>query len=385
MTTLLEQSNIAEALLDAVTDSVTLIDRNLRIQFQNKLNLKFFGNQTGAHCFETFRGRTSPCDDCIVIDVIRDGKARRAVHDIELPNGDIVLMEVSATPLKEKDGAIVGAVEVARDITAQKKAEALMSELLVTKDETLRGYLKELNDAAGYIKTMLPPRLTDGPITTDWMFRPSADLGGDAFGYHWIDSDHFAMYLIDVSGHGWGAALLSVSIINVLRAQTLPQTNFGNPGQVLFNLNNAFPGELHNDLFFSIWYGVYDTSAGILTYATGGHPPALLMGRPNGGRPNIQTCHTPNFILGGQRDTRYRQDEIKIDGLSCLYIFSDGIYEFATRSKTIWGFDGLMQFMTRAIEDGWPSLDAILEHARQVSGVCAFEDDFTLLQVVFPR
>jgi sigma-B regulation protein RsbU (phosphoserine phosphatase) len=46
-------------------------------------------------------------------------------------------------------------------------------------------------------------------------------LGGDSFGYHWIDDDHFAVYLLDVSGHGWGAALLSVSVINVLGAALL--------------------------------------------------------------------------------------------------------------------------------------------------------------------
>jgi sigma-B regulation protein RsbU (phosphoserine phosphatase) len=67
---------------------------------------------------------------------------------------------------------------------------------------------QELADAADYVRTILPKPITEGPIRTDWRFVPSTSLGGDAFGYHMVDENHFAIYLIDVSGHGVGAALL---------------------------------------------------------------------------------------------------------------------------------------------------------------------------------
>jgi sigma-B regulation protein RsbU (phosphoserine phosphatase) len=38
----------------------------------------------------------------------------------------------------------------------------------------------------------------------------SAQLGGDGLGYHWMDSERFAFYLLDVSGHGVKSALLAV-------------------------------------------------------------------------------------------------------------------------------------------------------------------------------
>ena len=101
-------------------------------------------------------------------------------------------------------------------------------------------------------------------------------MGGDAFGYHMLDEDHFAIYLTDVSGHGVGAALLSVSVMNVLRSQSLPNTDFKDPEQVLEALNIAFPGEENNDMFFTIWYGVYHLPTRTLTYASAGHPPAIL-------------------------------------------------------------------------------------------------------------
>ncbi len=86
----------------------------------------------------------------------------------------------------------------------------------------------ELAQAADYVVSLLPSPLT-APIATAWRFFPSAQLGGDCFGYHWIDNDTFAMYLLDVCGHGVGSALLSVSAFNAIRSQTLPRIDFRAP------------------------------------------------------------------------------------------------------------------------------------------------------------
>ena len=134
----------------------------------------------------------------------------------------------------------------------------------------------EMKQAAHYVQSLLPEKLKKGDIRTDWRFIPSAELGGDSFGYHWLDDDHFAFYLLDVSGHGVGSALLSVSAMNALRSQALPQTDFRVPGQVLGALNNAFQMEQQNGLFFTIWYGVYHKPSRQIHYSGGGHPPALL-------------------------------------------------------------------------------------------------------------
>jgi type II secretory pathway pseudopilin PulG len=66
----------------------------------------------------------------------------------------------------------------------------------------------ELEQAAKYVESLLPPRTLDGQVAADWLYQPSVGVGGDAFGYHWLDERHFAFYLLDVCGHGVGAALL---------------------------------------------------------------------------------------------------------------------------------------------------------------------------------
>ena len=71
--------------------------------------------------------------------------------------------------------------------------------------KTQKNLAAELAEAAEYVKSLFPAPLT-GDVSADWRFIPSTQLGGDAFGYHWLDADHFAMYLLDVCGHGVGAA-----------------------------------------------------------------------------------------------------------------------------------------------------------------------------------
>ena len=78
----------------------------------------------------------------------------------------------------------------------------------------------ELEGAESYVQSVLPKPLSsaDKGVLTDWTFIASAELGGDSFGYHWLDDEHFAIYLLDVCGHGVGPAMLSISALNVRRA-----------------------------------------------------------------------------------------------------------------------------------------------------------------------
>jgi sigma-B regulation protein RsbU (phosphoserine phosphatase) len=143
---------------------------------------------------------------------------------------------------------------------------------------------KELAEAAAYVRSILPEPL-EAPLRVNWKYRPSSELAGDSFGYHWIDPEHFAVYLLDVCGHGVGASLLSVSAIHVLRSGSLPGVDLRKPGEVLEALNEAFPMERQNNLYFTLWYGVYHAPSRTLSYASGGHPPALLAGASEAVKP----------------------------------------------------------------------------------------------------
>ena len=136
----------------------------------------------------------------------------------------------------------------ATDITDRKLAEESLQHAYAESERLLA-------EAARYVQALLPEPMDDRGITTDWRFRPSVALGGDCFGYHWLDKDHFALYLLDVSGHGVSASLLAVTLLNLLRSQTLKDADFYSPGNVCEFAQQSFPdGHNHRGMYFTIWY-----------------------------------------------------------------------------------------------------------------------------------
>ncbi len=99
---------------------------------------------------------------------------------------------------------------------------------LQESQERLRG---ELAEAAAYVLSLLPAPLR-GEIRADWEYVPSAALGGDGLGYHDLDGDRLGIYVLDVCGHGVGAALLAVSILDALRPGALGARTATDPGAV---------------------------------------------------------------------------------------------------------------------------------------------------------
>ena len=111
--------SLFEAVLNTVSDAITVIDKDLKVIYQNEAVQQIYGPNIGKRCYQAYRGRSEPCENCIVLDVIKDGKPKRALRDIQLPNGNILWMEVFSGPFKDKDGTIIGAVEVVRNVTDQ--------------------------------------------------------------------------------------------------------------------------------------------------------------------------------------------------------------------------------------------------------------------------
>lgn len=240
--------------------------------------------------------------------------------------------------------------------------------------------LAELAEAAAYVKSLLPAPL-EGPIRTAWEFRPSAQLGGDAFGYHWIDERHFAVYLLDVCGHGIGAALLSVSALNVLRSQALPGIDPRDPAAVVIGLNRAFPMEAHHQQYFTLWYGVFDVSTRALRFSSAGHPPAFLV--DHGGDPSLRTLRTAAPPVGCLPEMRCRSEQVTLAAGARLLVFSDGAYELmdgSGRAVTLADYQAWAEAEVRA---GTLTPERCLAFAEGLSQGRGFEDDLSLLWLQF--
>ncbi len=278
---------------------------------------------------------------------------------------DFLLKPIEVSELKARVRSGLRLHHLAQDLQAQKQALE-----------------KELAEAADYVRSLLPKPLV-GKVSIDFQFVPSQQLGGDCFDYYWLDPDYLMIYLLDVSGHGLGSALPSVSIQNVLRSQSLDRVNFYQPSHVLKALNEIFQmGEQH-DRYFTIWYGVYNRQKRLLTYASAGHPPAILLSKAPDATTQVKRLKMRGFPIGMLPDTHYTNGFCTIDESSTLYLFSDGIYEIKQTNGAFWSLDDFIELLASSDQAAatFNSPYEILQQVLAMSGGTPFEDDCSLLRV----
>jgi sigma-B regulation protein RsbU (phosphoserine phosphatase) len=236
----------------------------------------------------------------------------------------------------------------------------------------------ELSDAAAYVRSLLPDKL-DGPVASDWVFIPSAQLGGDSFGYHWIDDENLAIYLLDVSGHGIGAALLSVSVTSMLNSESLGETDALEPSDVLETLNEVFQMEEHNNMYFSIWYGIYNISSKILRYASAGAPTAVLLSQ-NGSGVELASLFAEGILIGIEEEAAYETKSFRIDRPSRLFVFSDGLFEVSAPGGKMLDYNDFLTILTESSSMGCFNAEEIVKNIKKFTKAGKFEDDISLLE-----
>jgi serine phosphatase RsbU (regulator of sigma subunit)/CheY-like chemotaxis protein len=286
-------------------------------------------------------------------------------------NGTVGYIEVYARLLLNGNGTLRGISGTLNDITKRKQAE----EELQRQNQILQ---QELNQAADYVRSLLPRPITESVVTIEQQFVPSLQLGGDAFDYYWLDSEHLVMYLLDVAGHGVKSALLSVSVLNILRSQSLANTNFYQPSAVLTALNTIFQMGDTGDDYFTIWYGVYNQTNRTLVYACAGHPPALLL--PDASTP-MKRLEAKSIPIGMLPEADFDDNLCEIKPDSTLYLFSDGVYEIHQDNGKIWGLPAFSEVLEITNFSANNTLMHVFHHIQSLSYNGVLPDDFSLLKI----
>jgi serine phosphatase RsbU (regulator of sigma subunit) len=281
------------------------------------------------------------------------------------------------TLLQEKEALLNRRLEAANAalLASQRELEASRQALVIAHDHLQ----KELADAALYVQSLLPAPMSQ-PFVIDWRFVPSTELGGDAFGYHWVDADHFALYLLDVCGHGVGASLLSVAVLHLLQAASRRDVDFCNPSQVLSELNKTYQMERDEDLFFTLWYGVYQPSTRRLDFGSAGHPPAMLVETAS---KHVTLLKARGMPIGMMPRAAYACETIIVPHGQHLYLLSDGAFEVERTDGSMLTFEEFLELTTQLTVDGQFDLDRLYSHLVALRGCQTLEDDFSIVRFAF--
>ena len=317
-------------------------------------------------------------------DVVVDDAAVSRWHlQVSLQGDRVVVEDRQSTNGTFLDGArLVGAAELREGSRVQIGQHTLTLERRSRRDVEEREALdRDLDKASQYVHSLLPAPLADGPVRTDWCYQPSAQLGGDAFGCDRLDADTFVFYLIDVSGHGVGAAMHSVSVLNVLRQRALPRADLTDPVQVLSDLNAMFQMDRHDGMYFTMWYGAYDCRSRRLRYACAGHHAAYLV-RPD--RQEATPLRTHGLMIGAAPEARYRADDTVVPPGGVLYVFSDGVFEIVTKDQRQWRVGDFVPLLLDAPVAGVSESRRLFQAVTAAARPGPLDDDFSLVVVTLP-
>ena len=320
-------------------------------------------------------GRSTPAE------VILEGSTVSRRHcRLELQGDSIVLSDLNST-----NGTFVNSERVTAPVVLEDGARITIGAHTLSyhrrSQQELAGWEaldRELGEAHDYVLSVLPPPITTGPVQAEWFYQPCTRLGGDAFGYQMLDSRCFTAYMLDVAGHGAGSALFAVTVANVLRQRMLPEVDFRDPGAVIRGLNRMFPMERHNNLFFTMWYGVYDMVERVVSFATAGHHPAYLLAA-GATQPMPLGTRNPSIGIGADRDVAASRAPVAPG--SALFLFSDGVFEITDHEGHEWGLSQLLSLLPMMAGPNGPR--RLYDTVRMAARPGPLEDDFSALAIRF--
>ena len=249
--------------------------------------------------------------------------------------------------------------------------------------ETIRD---DLDAAARMQRSLLPPAGTIHGIHCNSLFLPASVVAGDVFNFFSIGLNSVGFYLLDVSGHGIPAAMLSVTLSKVLTTRPeassplVESTRSGSaydirsPHEALSEVNDRFQDQ--DDMYFTMVYGVLDKDSGCLRLAQAGHPAPILLRRNGPPEP----LGDGGFPLGMLPDRSFDALEYHVEKGDRLFLCSDGILECTNAAGEEFGQQRLMEVLNQHRES---SLDTLLKSLQSTmhewAGSTEFADDVTLL------
>lgn len=247
---------------------------------------------------------------------------------------------------------------ILRDITELKQVQARLEDAKEKAEEISKDLLRkqrvldeDLMAAAGIQQALLPGRRhAFKGMDLAWRFVPSQYIGGDIFNVTALDADHLCLYMVDVSGHGVQAALVSVSVHEtlgplsgrVVEGLATDSPRIVPPREVVELLDKEYPLERF-DKYFTMFYGVLNLRTGHLVYTNAAHPSPLLL-RPDGELIKLKLC---GGVVGLDGMLPFEQEDEHLRPGDRLFCYTDGVLEYFDEQDEMFGFERLSEFVLR--------------------------------------
>jgi sigma-B regulation protein RsbU (phosphoserine phosphatase) len=300
---------LAEA-VERTTDSVVITDANAQIEYVNPA----FEATTGYARDEVVGQPASvliPSDDDLapVSAWCRptSGKGGRTMMH-RRHTGEIFHAHHTVTPVRDEGGYLTHFVSVMRDLTYERKAHAREVEMRLAR----------------VIQQKLYPATspeTPGLDLAGHTF-PADETCGDYFDFISLGGRRLCIAVGDVSGHGFGPALLMAETRAYLRSLAKATSDLV---WIMGRLNAFLCDDTEEERFVTLMLVLLDLDRRSLVYSSAGHVPGFLLDDTGATRLVLSSTGVP---LGIFRETSFGSSpEIALDDGDLFVLLTDGATE----------------------------------------------------------
>lgn len=268
--------------------------------------------------------------------------------------------QVHVEPWRPGGGPIAGVIGVALDVTERRHIE---EEMLIAR-HVQQAFLPSK-----------PPQLPGFDIAG--FAKPAEACSGDFFDFVPLPGGQWALIVGDVSGHGFGPAILTASAHSYLRALIRTEKNLAT---VLGVTNELLIDDSPPEQYLTLFLVCLDPEQRSVCYMGAGHPPAYILDSNGGVRQQLDSQCKP---LGWFRDTTYElSDPIPLQPGDIIFLLTDGIPEALSKEKEFFG-DGRMLDCVKAHREqsAREILECLLESVRKFVASGRQRDDMTAVVI----
>ncbi len=169
---------------------------------------------------------------------------------------------------------------------------------------------------------------------------PAKEVGGDFYDLFYVDENHFALVVADVSGKGVPASLFMVISKTIIKNQILSGKDIVS---VFENVNAQLCENNDSEMFVTVWLGVIDLRTGTMKCVNAGHEYPILK---RGDRYEVfKDKH--GFVLAGFESSRYKEYEIQLNHGDELFVYTDGVPEATNADNELFGIERTVESLNK--------------------------------------
>ncbi|MDR8524398.1 SpoIIE family protein phosphatase [Shewanella fidelis] len=257
--------------------------------------------------------------------------------------------------------------------------------LLLAKEQQYSKNLKQdLHIAAELQQALLPKNnLLSQGWRVNTRFKPAQDLAGDLFQCFEIDEQRIGFYLLDVSGHGTAASMLSFNLAHCL-SPTHNAWQSGDICSLVNQINHQFEDPQQTGRFATLLLGIINTSTNQIELVNAGHPSPILVTEEAASLVSqLDTNNNSNqqLPIGIDHQYQYQSYSLDLPPASQLLLYSDGIYECRNSKYGYFGQQKLLKNINEARQLPAEQLLHFLTYSAELWQEKTAQDDISLMLI----